>query len=415
MSLHRFVHVGDTHVQHGHARNADRLAALDQIIARGYATPQLAAWLWPGDFFHIKSTPEDRLAIAQRLQLMADVAPVIATVGNHDLASDVEIFERLEVEWPIHVVTTPQTIRFKTATQSTAVCFVLPYPHKAGLVSVGVAHAELGQDALHALEPIFMAAAGELADAWLAAEIPLMIGHVNVGGALSSVGQPQIGREIELAPALLARLGPVAIALNHIHRHQEIHGAVYAGSIARMDYGEQEDKGYVEWTYDDVAAAWSWRFVPIDTPAQHHVEGRLTREGFAIESINGTQKLTVWQDRLWTGADIRCRYRYVKAEVSAIDTAHILAEFAGCRSLKLDGIPELEHQVRAPEIAAAVTLEQKVKLYAASRGIPWTPAMEIKLAQLQAQDGEALVAAITQSLALLTAPRPTVEPQQAVA
>lgn len=410
MATHVFVHLGDTHLQHGHPRNPDRLAALDQIIRRGLETPRLAAWLWPGDVFHAKSTPEDRNAVAVRLQQMAHRAPVLICPGNHDQPGDLEIFEKLDADWPIRVVTTPGVVQLGSATRQTIACAVLPYPHKAGLVAAGVEHAALGDAAAQAFDAFVLTFTAELGTAVeIYDAIPLFIGHVNVGGAIASVGQPQIGREIELHPSHLARLGPIAKALNHIHKHQEIHGAVYAGSITRQDYGEMEAKGYVEWTYDDVTGEWSWRFVEIETAEQLQIEGRLTRDGFEYANPDGRTS--------WAGADIRVRYRYVKAEVGALDVAHIHAEFAGCRSLKLDPVPELEHQVRAPEIAAAVTLEEKVQAYAARHGIAWTPAMALKLALLQAHDEQALVAAVTQSLAVMTLPAAglRLEPEPAVA
>jgi hypothetical protein len=57
-----------------------------------------------------------------------------------------------------------------------------------------------------------------------------MIGHVNVGGAITSSGQPNIGREIEISARHLDQLGNIYKGLNHIHKAQEIAGAWYAGS-----------------------------------------------------------------------------------------------------------------------------------------------------------------------------------------
>jgi hypothetical protein len=394
MAAHVFVHVGDAHVCASHPRNGDRLASLDQIIAAGERLPNLAAWLWPGDLFHQRSTPADRNALAARIQRMAGRAPVLLTVGNHETAEELEIFAKLDAAWPIVLFTMPGERRFDTATGAQACCFALPYPHKAGLVGAGVAHAELGHEAAHLLDPIFMLAEHDLRVAAELGQIPLFIGHVNVGGAITSSGQPSIGREIELHPAQLARLGPICKALNHIHKHQEIAGAVYAGSTSRHDYGEQELKGFVEWTFDD-ERGWSWRFRPLTGPEQYHVDGVLTRDGFRVSAINGAVVETVCQQR-WTGIDIRCKYRFKQAEVGALDVAKVHAEFAGCRSLKLDPVPELEHEVRAPQIAAAATLEEKVAAYAQHVGMDaLTPGVFGKLSALQAKDGAALLSELT--------------------
>jgi hypothetical protein len=419
VSVHSFIHVGDAHLQASHPRNADRLASLDQIVRYGLGVPTLAGWLWPGDLFHARSTAEDRNAIAELLERMATRSPVILTVGNHEeTREELRIFERLRTVHAIHVITEAKVIQFRTGTARTAACFALPYPQKGALVAAGVQKDAVADVAVDLLEPIFMAAAADLYDAEQLGQIPLMVGHVNVGGAVTSVGQPMIGHEIELNPALLARLGPICKALNHVHKHQAIAGAVYAGSTSRHDYGEMEEKGFVEWTFDDSVicaepnvSAWSWRFVPLTTPRQLQVDGRLDRDGFWIDAVNGEFPPTTFT---WEDADIRCRYTFQQADVSALDVAKIHAAFAGCRSLKLDPVAVLEHQVRAPEIAAAATLEQKIERYCERHGVTYADGLAHKLAALQSHDAPALLTALGQSLQLAgTAMVPVAE--QAVA
>src|SRR3990167_5962571 len=103
----RLIHVGDVHLQHGHPRNADRLASLDQIVDEGRQLDQLGAWLLPGDLFHARSTVADRNDLAERLALMADVAPVVVVRGNHDQPGDLDIFSRLKARWPVSLATRP--------------------------------------------------------------------------------------------------------------------------------------------------------------------------------------------------------------------------------------------------------------------------------------------------------------------
>ena len=395
MATHRFLHIGDTHLHADH-RQGDRLAALDQIIAYGEQQSDLAAWLWPGDLFHARSTADDRNAIASRLRRMNALAPVVICYGNHDAPGDLDLFAHLAGRWPVIVQPQPHVLRLRIPTGAMASIFILPYPHRAGLVSAGTASADLVSAGQRALDAIFLDGAARLRVAESEGDLTLMIGHVNVGGSLSSVGQPQIGREIELEPALLARLGDIPKALSHIHKHQQIHDAVYAGSITRMDFGEQEDKGFVEWVYDTVIppdrSSWCWRFVPLITPQQFHVEGTLDREYFEITRVNGAP---ADQRPEWNGADVRVKYTYKKAEISTLDTAKILVEFAGCRSLKLEGIPVLEAQVRAPEVVAAVTLADKTEAFCRRAGLAWTPSLADKVDQIQADDADRLIRAWT--------------------
>jgi hypothetical protein len=395
---HVFIHIGDTHIVKGD-RLADKLASLTQIIvwAEGAAARgELAAILWPGDLFHAARSADDRIfeenTLIPVMMDMANLAPVVVVYGNHDAPGSLDIFRSLSTKHGIVIVDRPQTIRVECATGIEATIFCLPYPHKAGLVGAGVEHDALGQAARSALEPAFAVAAEELRQARGRGAIPMFVGHVNVGGSISSTGQPQIGREIELDPGLLGRLdAAVYKGLNHIHKHQVVAGdTVYAGSICRQDFGENEAKGFVAIT--DTADGCSWEFIPLDVPAQHLVEGRLTREGFTVTAVNGDEDGEFVDSGYFVGADVKVRYHYKRSEHSALDVAHIYATFAGCRSLKLDQIAEIERDVRAPEIAAAVTVDAKGEAYCTRRNIPWTPTIAAKLTGLQQQPAEAILA-----------------------
>jgi DNA repair exonuclease SbcCD nuclease subunit len=436
MSRHLFAHIGDTHLCPG-PRQQDRINAIQQIIVWCEAASErgeLAAILWPGDLFDRLSTVEDRNLLQPLVQRLAALAPVVLCDGNHDKPGDLEYLSRTASRFPIHLVSTPKTIRVHCATQIEAAVFCLPYPHKGGLVGAGVEHDDLGQVARSVLDPIFAVAAEELRQASDEGAIPLFIGHVNVGGAISSTGQPQIGREIELDPGLLARLDAAAYkGLNHIHKHQVVAGdTVYAGSICRQDFGENESKGFVvvdiRADVDSPSIETEWAFVPLDVPEQILIQGRLTRDGFLIlnDSWHCESCATIdapadrscadcadGRSRSWAGADIKVRYHYQKSETSALDVAHIHAEFAGCRSLKLDAIAEFEHTVRAPEIASAVTLTDKAHAYCDHRQIPWTASIASKLDGLQQQEAEAILAAV-QAMAAESG-QVAAEPRRAVA
>jgi DNA repair exonuclease SbcCD nuclease subunit len=440
---HVIAHIGDIHICQG-VRLADKLAAVRQIIVWGKdiaARGELALILIPGDLFDKESVVADRNLLQPLIKELANLAPVILCDGNHDKPGDLLFLTETRAAFDIVLVSEPRVVSVTCATGIEAAVFCLPYPHKGGLVSSGVEHGDLAQTARQLLEPAFAIAAEELRRARERGAIPLFVGHVNVGGSISSTGQPQIGRELELDPGLLARLdAAVYKGLNHIHKHQVVAGdTVYAGSICRQDFGENEDKGFIVVTvehdvaYEDTQAR--WEFIPLDVPAQHLVEGRLTREGFEIETINsvsvcsecGGRGQTIGTDvirtvpvpvlvecpcaipAMWKGADVKARVRYSKSETSALDWAHVHSGFAGCRSFKLDQIAELEHTVRVPEVAAAVTLEAKGEAYCAHRQIPWTSGIAGKLTALQQQTPEAILAEL-QAMAN-EAGRPKVAPQ----
>ncbi len=401
-ATHRIIHIGDLHLG-PNARQGDRLAALDLIIETAIAQPDLALWALPGDLFHAKSSIEDRNELAPRLQRMADVAPVVIIRGNHDADGDLELLARLKAAHPIHVHVYAGCDYFPLATGAMAALAVIPYPSRAALVGAGVASDVLEQTGSQAFEVLVMglaAALAQIADGVIEGEpyIPLVLGHVNIAGARASMGQPQIGREIELSEAALQRFMPNAyIGLNHIHKHQQVGRAVYAGSVCRLDFGEVEPKGYVEVTYVKVGGAWrhTWQFVELPVAPLWHVEGKLTRDAFTYVCTAGLGGDVVETPATFTGSEVRCRYTFKKSEIGALDAALIHAEFAGVKALKLDPVPVLEHNVRAPQIALAPTLEAKVKTCCEVQGITWTPGVATKLAALQSQDPAGVLAGVS--------------------
>lgn len=409
----RLVGIGDSHFGPG-PRNVERYASLDQIIAWGTARP-IGAWLHAGDLNHAKMTIEDRNELVPRFQRMADHAPVCMVVGNHDVDGDCRVFSKLQAKFPIVVIETPGVHRIELATGGHASVFGVPYVHRGGLVAAGVDHAQLAQVARQILDPIFLTGANQLETAAAAGDLPVFLAHLAVGGALMSTGQPSIGREIEIDPALLARLGPVPKVLGHIHRHQQIYDAWYLGSIAKNDFGENEDKVFGVLDFES-PTVWSIHFERLTVPEQLLIEGRLTRDGFQFDHDDwmcrscvgtGDGVVEVADDgvapcrpcngsgrRSWDGAYVKVSYRYNHSERDVLDVALVRSQFAGCRDLKLDPIAEMEHSVRSPEIAAAVTLLAKGEAYCAHRGVAFTDGLGAKIDALQQQSSEEILAAL---------------------
>lgn len=415
-----FIHIGDVHLQAGHPRNPDRLASLDQIAVEAEALPSVAGVLIPGDLFHAKSTAADRNDLAERLVRFARLAPVVVAPGNHDSQGDLEIFSRLQSTWPIYVVTRPQVLQVPLPGGETAAIAALPYPFKASLVAQGVAPGDTSAMSVELLDVIFMQLAQELAHLRVAGAIPLFLGHFNVRGAVSSTGQPQIGMELEVDRASLARLPAVYCALSHIHRAQEVGAGVYAGSIARLDYGEIEEKSYVQLTCRREGSEWraEWIRRPLDVAPMWHIEGELTTAGFrpdhdellcrrcggdgddperrdgdgetlACEACAGSGRKADW-----SRDDVRVRYRYLASERPALNEQCIRDLFAGALRLKIESIAIPDRDLRAPEVARATTLEDKLAAYRHETVL--APGMAAKAALVQGEASDALAAVADQ-------------------
>jgi hypothetical protein len=395
----RLVAIGDIHLHQG-PRQVDRLRALDQIIDEGLRVEQLGAWLVPGDIFHSKSTVDDRNAFAARLQRMANAAPCLLTYGNHDQPEELDIFTRLQATWPIWLATRPGVIEFTLATGEAASCFALPYPHKGMLASLGVAHQDLNAAAWGALDLIFLKAAADLADARAAGDLTFMIGHANIAGSISSNGNPQIGEEIDVSTAHLDRLGPILKVFSHIHKAQDIGGAIYTGSICRLSWGETEPKRYLVVDLEG-GQTFTVHSRPLNVPARYHVEGLLSRDSFEWVVKDGPDGAVTEAPTSWAGHEVRCRYRFAAADAGLLEQAkaQILAVFAEAAHLELEPVAIAEREVRAPQVVAAKTLRDKLDAWTAAVGLPASAGVQVKLAALENTDAAALLAGIQAQLA----------------
>jgi hypothetical protein len=387
------VHVGDFHAAPG-PRNEARFRALDQLIAEASQLPSLGAWLWPGDLSHQRQAIEDENAIIIRLQRMARLAPVVIVYGNHDQPGDLDKFSEVKAAHEIYVVDRPTVLRVRLATMAFASIACLPYPHKHGLVMAGCANPDIVDAAADHLDALFMQFAATLEQARATGDLTLFIGHVNVGGAITSSGQPNIGREIEISPRHLDRLGHLYKGLNHIHKAQEIHGAHYPGSICRLDWGEVEEKRWIEVLFEDTSNALgkSWMFGvvshAIDVAPLYYTEGELTRDGYTYDVIAGPGGAPQPKPASWKGCEVRARYRVKASERGVVDKSLVAREYADAALFHPDPITIPDRQLRAPEVAAAKTLPDKVAAWCALAGTVASEGVLQKLAWLENGDPE---------------------------
>lgn len=397
----RAVIVGDSHLQGTNPRNGDRLRAWDQIIEAGLQLPDLAAWLHVGDVFHARSTPDDRVSVAERLVRMANAAPVLVIYGNHDGSLDLHVFGKLKAAHPIVVVDQPQTVHLRHPNfDRPLVVACLPYPTKAGLVSAGIVPGEVQDVATTALDAVFMKFGQDLAEARHHGAPVLFLAHATINGSVTSVGQPMgVHGEIVVTATHLNRLGDAPKVFGHIHKAQELYGATYAGSICRMDYGETEEKRFLvaHFTQTD----WALESHAIDCPPRYHVEGTLTRDGFDWQVTKGPGGDVDTAPASWRGAEVRVRYRFAQSQRSALDQARVLAEFADALRLEVEPIAVPDRQVRSPQVAEARTLEAKLAAYLGVESVP--VALVEKLRTLETSDSVSVLTRAQQELSALEA------------
>jgi len=397
----RVLAIGDTHLRSTSRRNALRLRALDQIVAAAdLQTPDLI--VWPGDLFDTRSTVEDRNTLLAYLFKLATYARVLIVRGNHDAPGDLDIFGALDTTHAVTVVTEPGVHEFHTPGGSIAVA-CLPYPEEAGLAALGYAPADVPDAAAAALDTIFLKFAAELAEAQADGCSTMFIGHANVVGAVASTGQPLVGAEIALRPEHLDRLGNIPKVLNHIHAAQDVHGAIYVGSIAPQDWGEVEYKRFLTLEHQQGGEWWITNH-PLDLPRLYHVEGVLARNGFSWVVKRGPEGDVLTAPASWNGHEVRVRYRFQASEAALLAQAeaHILAEFAEAAHLEIEPVAVPDRAVRAPEVAAAATTADKLRAYCALSGVDVADSVLAKLLALETQDAAVLLAQLEQRLRAIT-------------
>ena len=356
----RIAHVGDIHLLDGPNLD-DTLQALAQVrdivVERG-----VDLVLIPGDIYDRKSSPHERALMADWLDNLAPV-PVLIVRGNHDapedlltlgLASHVRVFERPELVsiGPIDVL-------------------CLPWPERAHLAAAGLT----GEGGLQAAQ----AALGDLIRGMAAnrdTSRPLVImGHLSVVGALSSSGQPLVGREIQVVEADLTDCAPEAICLNHIHKPQDL----YAGSLTVQDFGEADEEKRVVLVDTGALTQESIpihgrRWVTID--ASHP-------EGEEIEEVRGIQDVTGATGEDFPDANVRYRYTCTEDEAHLFDHAALERRFEGAHSLKI--VPNITRatRVRSADVADAKTTAEKLQAWGAATGTEISAGVLRKLESLE--------------------------------
>lgn len=318
--------------------------------------------LHSGDVFERKSTPRERLAFASWLQDVAASAPVVIVRGNHDAVGDLRLFEAVETNHPVDVVEDARVVRVGGVGIA-----CVAWPRKAQLLStLEGAGREIGEiTAADALRSVLRGLGAQMAD-FDGPRVLLM--HAMVRGSRVSTSQPLVGCDLEIGLEDLALVSADAYALGHIHMGQswEVGGApvIYPGSPRRTAFGEVEEKCYVVLTFDGRELVDVER---VPTPATPMLLGEDEwGNGEWLCGWNGLDPVTA------EGAEIRLRYRVAaderEAARAAVEQVALVMRVRGAISVKVEEVVIAEQRTRAPEIARAVTLAEKLSALWTARG-----------------------------------------------
>ena len=283
----RILHFADVHIgveNYGKtdprsglsSRVVDFLRRMDAMIEHARQN-EVDLTIFAGDAFKTRTpNPTFQREFAWRVRDLAELAPLVLLVGNHDLpptimkASSIEIYDTLAV--PNVWVADDYEVQQIETRRGPVMVAAAPYPIRSRLLAdantAGMTIAET--DIL--LQETLANIIENLAQQVDQHDMPrVLTGHFTVSGAVvGSERSIMLGRDV--AVMLSARADPRwdYVALGHIHKHQNLTRArtdappvVYSGSLERIDFGEEGDtKGFC-WVELKRGAA-KWHFCECD-------------------------------------------------------------------------------------------------------------------------------------------------------
>jgi exonuclease SbcD len=283
----RLLHLADLHIgmenygrldpQSGvNGRVLDFLRRFDELIDYGLAH-EVDLVIFSGDAYKRRDpNPTYQRAFARRIKKLTDAGvPLVLLVGNHDLpamaqkASSIDIFHTLSV--PNVIVGRREEVHRVETKRGPVQVVTVPYPVRSRLLSRpeyrGLSMTDLDQALRQVVTELI-----EALKAGLDPDIPAVLtGHFSVSGAVwGSERGVMLGRDVVVPKSTLADPALDYVALGHIHKHQNLtegeSGAppvVYAGSLERIDFGEEgQPKGFC-WV-ELARGETTWEFVRVD-------------------------------------------------------------------------------------------------------------------------------------------------------
>jgi exonuclease SbcD len=383
----RLLLIGDIHFREG-----EQLDDVQNCLA--FAV-QLAddravdAVLIAGDFYEGKSTEVERAVLAAALSGLSTapgdlLRPVIGVKGNHDRPRELEVFDGFpgvrifETPW----IETVHTLGPGSMGPFGVDVLCVPWPEKAFLAANGYAGEAGDQAGSAALAAMLrgMVATRERLDRPL-----VVLAHLQVLGAISSSAQPLIGKAIEATLGDLQDLGAAAVVLGHVHRPQELApNIVYCGSLTVHDFGEEDEEKRVGilTVEDDGAASVEW--VPVPCRRWVTIEAKVTDNAVVEYPASGAW-IDVAGDYRVEGMNVRFRYRCIEEEQHLFDHAEIERRFASAHTLKIVPKVDRAERVRAAEVAAARSPEEKFGAWGVATGTLITESHIEKLHKLESE------------------------------
>lgn len=318
-------------------------------------------------------------ALARQIQRLANHCPVLMLQGtySHEPPGFLSLFPLIRGKHPIWVADHIQQValteggnwiasaswQFETMPRATRLmCTCIPTQNRAALAASVGAPDVAGAMGNQVTQVLAGYAQGHLAARQ--AGIPVaLLSHGTVHGCVTEHGVPMAGSDHEFTTGALFDAEATAVMLGHIHRHQSWtqngRRIAYAGSIGRLHYGEDGDKGALIWDVDANTAG----------TALHPTPARRTLD-ISFDGPPDLDKLTQFvAAHVVEGAWVRVRWQVLEEERASVDRARIEGLLTGASGVKLEGriIPVV--RARAAGIARELSLPRQIAHWAEVTGV----------------------------------------------
>lgn len=386
----KVFHCADIHFCPKHLEQVDRCFgyAVDHAIAADCDVAVLA-----GDLFDCKLDQNSPalLAAIRQVKRLADAMPVLLLGGtlSHDAPASLDVFRYVGAKFPIHVADRIQQVALARSEHMG----MWMASEGWAFTDVGLEAAQIVFSCLPSVNKAAIAASvgperaaaqvGDLVAAVLAGwgainaqfQCPsVVVAHGTVNGAVTEHGVPMAGLDHELSVGALWSANTAACMLGHIHKMQAIEKdrrvIAYPGSIARLHYGEQGDKGFLVWNVRRDGATYT--FVP--TPARETMD--LT--------FDGAPDLDAIRSAAIRGKHVRVRYSVDEEHRKSVNREEIeqILRAAGAEDWRIESTIVPVQRQRCAGIGQSLTTADKLRRWCETTNTPPEPLLE-RLAALE--------------------------------
>jgi exonuclease SbcD len=379
--VRRVLHTGDIHFD-DNALLGDVIKSAVHLVkkARAYHPDLIVV---SGDLLNTRLS-HDSTALKNAVDFVMElgsISPVFLLIGtfSHDGAS-IEIFKNLKTAYEVYVSENIEMVGLKNGHFAPltkyvkgldAVIYTLPPVSKANILATleeGRQDANLKVQDL--LRDVFQMWGLVSEQAKADGVMTIVSAHGTLTGSVTSTGQKMVGKDIEFGYSDIQMAKADVGCLSHIHKAQQYGNMFYSGSIAKLNAGEVEDKGFWVHEMTETGLKSSFEIIPTRDIIRKDFEG--------LPGIDDLPEVT--KDAL-----VRIIYRVSEEDVHTVNEQEIRDKILalGASEVRIERSIIPKQEVRAAGISGLVSLADKFTKSCEMAGLEVTSPILQKVEMLQ--------------------------------